>query len=189
MPYKNSSAENEIAELIQACRKDDVEAQEALYKHYYAYAMGVSLRYAYSRSDAISIVNDSFLKVFENINSYNSKQSFKSWFRRILINTAIDKYRKERKWNEQTEPISVPDMPGDFEDAISKLTVEDIMEMLNHLSEEQRLVFNLSEIEGYSHKEIGEKLNIKASSSRSSLSRAKAKLRELFLIKFDDNYE
>jgi RNA polymerase sigma-70 factor (ECF subfamily) len=172
-------------ELIENCKNtDSIRAKEALYKHYYGYAMSICLRYSYSKHEAVMILNDSFMKVFDKIRLYDDAYSFKVWLRRILINTAIDRYRKNENYIEKTEANSFINIPGNFEDAISKLTVEDIMELLNELPETQRLIFNLSEIEGYSHKEISKKIKIPVGTSRSYLYRAKAKLRELFKIKF-----
>lgn len=146
--------------------------------------MSISLRYAYSRNEALMIVNDSFMKVFDKIKSYDDTYSFKAWFRRVLINTAIDNYRKNKTHIEKTEAISFVNIPGNFEDAISKLTVDDIMSLLNDLPDIQRLIFNLSEIEGYSHNEISRKLEVPVGTSRSYLFRAKSTLRELIKIKF-----
>ena len=177
--------------LIKNCKqKDNIEAKEALYKHYYSYAMSISLRYAYTKDEAVMIVNDSFLKVYDNIHSYNSKYPFRAWFKRILINTAIDRYRSNITRIKNVEPITTVDtLPNHYEDIVSKLTVNDIMALLNELTEHQRIIFNLCEVEGYSHKEIAQKLEIAISTSRSSLTRAKAKLRELFKLKFGTSYE
>lgn len=177
-------------DLIENCKNtNSIRAKEALYKHYYSYAMSISLRYAYSKNEAVMIINDSFMKVFDKIKSYDDSYSFKGWLRRIVINTAIDKYRRDKIHNEKTESVPLGNIIGNYEDAISKLTVEDIMSLLNDLSETQRLIFNLSEIEGYSHKEISKKLEIPVGTSRSYLYRAKSTLRELFKIKFGTSDE
>lgn len=176
--------------LIYNCKnRSSIQAKEALYKHYYSYAMSISLRYAYSKNEAVMIVNDSFMKVFDNIRTYDETYSFKGWLRRIVIHTAIDKYRRNKTHFDKTESVPIGNIPSNYEEAISKLTVEDIMSLLNELSDIQRLIFNLKEIEGYSHEEISKKLEIAVGTSRSYLFRAKAKLRELFKIKFETSHE
>src|ERR1700761_4471267 len=88
-------------ELIQKCKKGDLKHLEMLYKHFYGYAMGVALRYSNSRDDALEVVNDGFIKVFGALPQYDTGRPFKAWLRRIIVNAAIDKQRKEQKhqWN------------------------------------------------------------------------------------------
>lgn len=160
-----------------------------MYKAFYSYAMSISLRYAFNEDEAVQITNDSFIKVFKNIHTLEPSKSFKSWFRRILINTAIDSYRKNKKHVQKFNYEYSGPLPDNHEDIISTLTVQDITDMLNKLPDYHRLVFNLYEIEGFSHKEIATKLDISESTSRSYLTRAKKELRILFNKKFDTSYE
>lgn len=188
MSYRNDDLSVE-QQLIERCTKGDDKGKESLYRHFYAYAMGVGLRYSYSKDEALEIINDSFLKVFASVQKFDTASSFKPWLRRIIINTAIDHYRKQKKHMEVIEVDENQMLPEDYEDIISKLTAEDILGLLNLLPEYQRLIFNLYEIEGYSHEEIGKKLGMTTSTSRSYLTRAKAKLRILFTKKFGSVYE
>lgn len=150
-----------------------------LYREFYAYGMSICLRYANNREDAVEILNDSFLKVFTNISKFETEKSFKTWFRRIIINTAIDYNRKYANFY-KIEDINDYETQFYDEEKINELDLEDIMEMLNKLPNLYRLVFNLHEIEGYKHSEIAEKLNIKESTSRTNLTRAKKMLRNFF---------
>jgi RNA polymerase sigma factor (sigma-70 family) len=139
--------------------------------------MSVSLRYTKNRDEACEIVNDSFMKVFDKLSQFNPENSFKGWFRRILINTSIDYYRKNAKH------LAVMDIENaEFEsldpEVIDHLSNEDIMGLMRSLPDMLRLVFNMYEIEGFSHNEISEQLGIPASTSRTYLVRAKQKLRE-----------
>lgn len=182
---KTEHSSDSEQKLIENCKnKSTIQAKEALYRHYYNYAMSISLRYTYSKNEAVMIVNDSFMKIFDMIGSYDQSYSFKSWLRKIVINTAIDKYRRDKTYLEKIEYVPLGNFTDNYEDIISELTVEDILSLLNELSEMQRLIFNLSEIEGYSHEEIGKKLEIAAGTSRSYLFRAKVRLKVLFKIKF-----
>jgi len=150
-----------------------------LYRYYYAYGMSICLRYTKNRDEALEVLNDSFLKVFENISTYDTSKPFKSWFRQITVNTCIDFYRKNKR-------LSVKDslLKNDYEtyeyDKIDELEVEDILKLIRSIPDYYALIFNLYEIEGFDHNEIAEKLNITASTSRANLSRAKKMIRELF---------
>jgi len=178
------------SKVIAACQKtNSIDSKEALYKEFYSYAMSVSLRYAYTKEEASEITNDAFMKVFKNINSYNPSHSFKSWLRRIIINTAIDNYRKEKRHYETKALEDFPQLESGFEDVISRLTVDDILAMLKQLPETQRLIFNLYEMEGFSHAEIAQRLQIPIGTSRSYLTRSKLRLRQIFAQTFDIRYE
>ena len=149
--------------------------------------MSVALRYSYSREEASEILNDSFLKVFQNLKHFKAEKSFKSWFRRILINTSIDHYRKIKNIN-QTECIDDKTELNIAEKNLENLEFQDLQKLLKTLPKLDRLIFNLYETEGYKHEEIAEKLNISASTSRANLSRAKKKLREALEKTYKENY-
>lgn len=170
-----------IENLIIQCKKGNVLHQEMLYKHFYGYALSISRLYTYSNDDAVSVLNDSFLKVFSTIkkHGYNDSKPFKYWLRRILINTAIDNFRKNSKHLYHLE-IEETNTVYTNVNAIDNLNVEDILKLLDYLPEMHRFVFNLYEIQGFSHKEISLKLKISESTSRVFLTRAKKKLRVLF---------
>lgn len=164
-------------ELIQRCKSGELKFQEKLYKHFYGYAMGVGLRYLADRDDVLEVVNDSFIKVFRAIQFFNESQPFKAWLRRIVVNTAIDHRRKNLKYLNNVD-IDEAVYVGQSAEAVDNLSVKDILNLLEGLPEIQRMVFNLYEIDGYSHDEIGNMLGIPVSSSRVYLSRAKEKLRK-----------
>ena len=148
-----------------------------LYKHFYGYAMSVALRYSNSRDEACEIVNDSFMKAFDKLNQYAMENSFKGWFRRILVNTSIDYYRKNVKHYAAMD-IDKANAESYEPEIIGQLSKEDILGLLRNLPEMLRMVFNMYEIEGYAHNEISEKLGIPTSTSRTYLARAKQKLRD-----------
>lgn len=163
--------------LIKEAKSGSPKAFEMLYKHYYGYAMSISLRYSNSREEACEIVNDSFMKAFDRMNQYNEGSSFKAWFRRILINTSIDYYRKNVKHYAVME-IEKAHAETLDPNIIDELSRDDIMGAMRELPEVMRIIFNMYEIEGFSHKEIGETLDIPASTCRTYLARAKQRLRE-----------
>jgi RNA polymerase sigma factor (sigma-70 family) len=163
--------------LIQKAKKGDQKSVEMLYRHFYGYAMSIALRYSNSRDEACEIVNDSFMKVFDKLAQHDENSSFKAWFRRILVNTSIDYYRKNVKYYSAME-IEKAESESYEPEVISQLSREDILGILRSLPDMLRMVFNMYEIEGYSHSEIAEQLGIPASTSRTYLARAKQKLRE-----------
>lgn len=175
-------------ELIQKCKKGDLKYQEKLYKHFYGYAMGVGLRYLSDRDDALEVVNDSFIKLFNGIKSFNDENAFKPWLRRIVVNTAIDRRRKDLKHLNNIGLDHAEQMPKQAH-IIETMTARDILKLLDLLPEMHRVVFNLYEIDGYSHEEISKMLNIPASSSRTYLSRAKDKLKKAWNLQQEDSYE
>jgi RNA polymerase sigma factor (sigma-70 family) len=163
-------------DLIEKCKLGNLAAQERLYKHFYGYAMGVGLRYAFNHDDALEVANDSFIKVFTSIQTFNTEQPFKPWLRKIIVNTAIDRRRRELKYLQDVEIDQAVTVQSSAH-IIERLTAQDILKLLDELPDLLRMVFNLHEIDGYSHEEISALLNIPASSSRVYLSRAKNKLK------------
>ncbi len=172
-------------QLIKACKKGQLKAQEMLYKQFFGYAMSVCLCYAYSREEAGEILNDGFMKVFEKIDSYQGQraESFRAWLRRIFINTAIDYQRRNQK-HQQMYALEDIKFTDEIASALDTLQAEDLLKLMHQLPQLLRMVFNLYEIEGYSHAEIAEVLSITESSSRTYLVRAKKKLRQAFEIFF-----
>ena len=181
---KEPSRESRLIE--ECCNGGSRQAQEALYKEYYSYAMSIAMRYLNNKEEAVEIVNDSFIKVFKNLYMFDRSKSFKSWFRRIIINLTIDQFRSKKRKEEYILMQDMSPIPDNYEEIISSLTVKDILALLQQLPENQRIVFNLFEIENYNHSEISNLLGITESSSRSCLTRAKSRLRELFSKKFTE---
>lgn len=167
--------ENEL-KIIEGCKRNEQKWQEALYRKYYSYGMSIALRYARLRDEAAEILNDCFMKVFDNIGQFNTAQPFKAWFRRILVNTSIDHYRKNLRLQHAAQIDEARHLES-LNDTVELLSAEEILQLLDTLPEIYRITFNLYEIEGYSHKEIGELLGVNESTSRSTLTRAKKMLR------------
>jgi RNA polymerase sigma factor (sigma-70 family) len=165
-------------EIISQCKKGNLKWQEMLYRHFYGYAMGISLRYSLNRDDALEVVNDGFIKVFNTINRYDSDKPFKAWLRTIMVNTAIDRRRRDLKFQLNTGLDNSIVIAGEAT-AVDKLNADDIIKMMQHLPPIQLTIFNLYEIDGYSHDEISKLLSIPASSSRVYLTRAKERLRSI----------
>lgn len=170
----------ELDELLKACKREERLAQKELYRQFYGYAMSVTLRYADDENEAIEIANDAFLKVFMNLNRYDNSLPFKPWFRRILINTAINQVKKKRrfKWTQLMDAEF--DIPS-TEDILARIGFEELMKMVRSLSLAYRTVFNMFVIDGYTHEEIATILGISVGTSKSNLSKARQKLRQLLI--------
>jgi RNA polymerase sigma-70 factor (ECF subfamily) len=144
----------------------------------------VCRRYANNEEDALDILHDGFIKVFKNIDKYQVGTSLGSWIKRVMINTAIDYYRKETR-RRSVDIDDAKTVASDDPDALSNISAEEIIGLLQHLSPAYRSVFNLYIVEGYSHKELAELLDITESTSRSNLVKARAKLKELIALKYN----
>ncbi len=157
-------------------------SQKKLYELYYGRMMSVCMRYSNNRETARDVLNEGFLKVFKHLKTYEPHHSLESWIKRIMINTAIDHYRKHKKHSHQVdlEKAShfVSDTNSDIS-VISSLSAQEIMQLVQRLSPAYRTVFNLYVIEGYKHHEIAKMLEISVGSSKSNLAKAKANLRKM----------
>ena len=170
----NSLTEND---LIQNCIKGDRKSQQELYNRYAGKMLSVCRRYARHEMEAEDIFHDAYIKVFKNIGQFQSNGSFEGWIRRIMVNTAL-KYISKKSF--QNENIGIQDYKEDSigPSAYSKLQEEELMNLINTLPIGYKTVFCMYVIDGYSHKEIGEKLNIGESTSRSQLVKARRLLQE-----------
>jgi RNA polymerase sigma factor (sigma-70 family) len=171
-------------ELIRRCSERDVRAQELLYKRYFSFAMSVAIRYSCDEGEAMEIVNDSYMKVIDKISEFDTTRSFGSWYRRILVNSAIDNYRRSTRHSAHIQISEIEATEEQEPEIYAELSAEDILSLFGQLSENLKVTFNLFEIEGYTHNEIGQMLGITASSSRSNLTRARKVLRELYIKNF-----
>lgn len=172
------SEEKKFIQIITGCREENPDSQKKLYKKYYGYVLAVALTYCGARGDADEVANDCFMKVFDNIKSFDTSRPFKPWLRRIVVNTSIDKARSNKRFRNHVEIEN--NTQHSHHDIESELNAKQIHSMLNKLPELLRFVFNMYEIEGYSHREIADKLGIAESSSRTYLTRAKSQLREIY---------
>jgi RNA polymerase sigma-70 factor (ECF subfamily) len=175
-----STDSQRLDSLITLCRKGYREQQEELYLMFYNYAMSICLRYSKDREEAVEIVNDGFVKMFASLDRYRDNNRFKAWLRRILINAAIDYYRKNEKHYRNVD-ISYAKYEYVTEDALSKISEKEIIELIQELPPSYRMVFNLFVIEGFNHREIAKKLDISVGTSKSNLSIARSKLKRKLL--------
>ncbi|MGK0326387.1 MAG: RNA polymerase sigma-70 factor (ECF subfamily), partial [Polaribacter sp.] len=147
-------------------------AQSEIYKLYADVLFGVSLKYSRNYQDAEDTLQDSFLIIFDKIKQYSNKGSFEGWLKRIIINTALQKYREKSNLELVKEIADTEEVVEiDFED--TNLNIGFLLSLVQELPDKYRLVFNLYVLDSYSHKEISEMLNISEGTSKSNLSRAR----------------
>jgi RNA polymerase sigma-70 factor (ECF subfamily) len=169
-------------QIVKGCIEKNAIAQKHLYEKHVRKMMGVCLRYADNHEEAEDVVQNGFISVFENIASYKGTGSLEGWIRKIMVNTALTNIRKNKKLKQNIELESVEFMLPSNAHAGDSFAAKDLLKIIQTLPVGFRTVFNLYAIEGYSHKEIGEMLNISEGTSKSQYSRAKAHLQKIIPI-------
>ena len=164
-----------LDQLIQQCKKNDASAQSQIYKLYASKLFSVCLKYSNSYVDAEDTLQDAFITIFKKIEQYRHQGSFEGWMKRITINTALQKFRKDGVFDlvneNQIEEVSV-----EIDD--DEIAIDFLLKIIQELPDRYRLVFNLYALDGYSHNEIAEMLNINVGTSKSNLARARMILKE-----------
>ncbi len=160
-------------QIVDGCINKKRRARKELFKRYHGRMLSLCLRYCSSKDEAEDVMLSGFLKIFNKIDTYNKKDSFEGWMKRIIVNTAIDNYRKNKKHYKYLEISDFDEesfMGFEFPD---NLAVMDILKMVQDLPVGYRVVFNLFAIEGYSHKEIAEMLGVSVNTSKTQLHKAR----------------
>ena len=175
----------ELSLHVERCALNNRESQKKLYTSFYGYAMAVCDRYTNNQDDAVEILNDGFLKVFKEIYRYKPAytdvvSSFKGWLRKIMVYTAIDHFRKNHKHQFTTDlDNGVVQVASHAEDALDRISYEEIIRSIQDLTPGYRTVFNLFIIEGFTHEEISDKLGISIGTSKSNLAKARRQLQKI----------
>lgn len=166
-----------IESLVSGCKAKDRQAQEKLYQLTASRMMGVCMRYTNNRAEAEDILQTGFVRVFTRIESYRSEGAFEGWIRRIMVNTAIEAFRRNKRMVQAEDIQELADEFGPASE-IDEMAYEDLINIIQQLPAGYKLVFNMFAIEGYSHKEIAEELGISESTSKSQLLRAREWLKK-----------
>jgi RNA polymerase sigma factor (sigma-70 family) len=172
------AVEANIQELLDGSLANKRKAQEALFRHFYGFAMSIALRYSRDEMDAADIVSHAFIKIFKSIHSFDSnKGSLHAWIKRIVVNEGLDHIKSRTRFSENVELETVPE-PQINNSVIEQMGAEEIMEIVKKLPPATHAVFVLYAVEGYNHREIAEKLNISEGTSKWHLSEARKFLQE-----------
>ena len=182
----NSHDEDQI--LLQGCLRNDRNLQKQLYKKYFKTMFQICLSYSGDRVEAKDIIQESFIKVFTSLDTYNGKGSLEGWIRRIVTNTAIDYFRKKKRL---VFEYDFPDVPDDEERSglsFEGFTMDIILHYIKQLPDGARVVFNLFAVDGLTHKEIAKKLHITEGTSKSQYKRARHLLKK-WLCEFEQSMQ
>jgi len=164
----------EIKNIIKGCLSGNRRDQELLYRRHAARLYAVCLQYSGNDDEARDILQEGFIKIFENLVHYKHEGSFEGWMHRIVVNTALEKYRSKHNLYRVDDIDLIPEQDAAQEtEDYAGLEAVDLLDIIRELPPKYRMVFNLFAIEGYSHKEISEMVNISEGTSKSNLSRAR----------------
>lgn len=166
-------------EIIDLCKKGDRKAQEKIYKHYAPKLSAVCIRYCRTSFEAEDIFHDAIIKVFKFINSYNDEYPFDAWIKKITINTAISHYKKNIKFSDHDSIEDSNENNSGLIDPASYMSNEELLKIINKLPDGYKLIFNLYGIEGYSHQEIADMLNISEVTSRTQFFKARKMIKSI----------
>lgn len=173
-------------QLIALCIKQDRKAEYELYKISYSFLLSICVRYTRDLDTAKENLNLGYLKILRNLEAYSPDVPFHMWMRKLMINTLIDEYRRNKIERETITYVDNYYDNNDFSDvneALSRMSYQQILDEINKLPEATRKVFNLFAIDGFSHKEIAEILDISEGTSKWHLSEARLKLKESIELK------
>ncbi len=164
--------------FISKLKEDDPKAQRDFYQHLAPKMYGICLRFALINEDADDILQDGFIRVFRHIKDFREEGSLEGWVRRTIVNTAINYYKKKIKQGINTDLEIVKGKIKEKNNIVEKMSCDELLVLINELPPGYKMVFNLNVIEGYTHKEIGNILDISENTSKSQLSRARASLQK-----------
>jgi RNA polymerase sigma-70 factor (ECF subfamily) len=172
------AVEHHIDQLLEGCLANDRKAQKLLYEQFYEFAMTIALRYSRDEMDAADIMSHAFVKIFKSIRTFDSsKGSLHAWIKRIVVNEGLDHIKSRGRFSENVEVETVAE-PSINNAALEEMGAEEIMKLIQKLPPATHAVFVLYAVEGYNHREIGERLNISEGTSKWHLSEARKTLQK-----------
>ena len=160
-----------LEELILNCKKNDLKAQEELYKKFSGILFSVCLKYSRNYHEAEDNLQDAFITILKSIEQFKGKGSFEGWMKRIAVNTVLQKYRKQRVYNLSNEEQIEEEVEIEVED--TNVPLDYLLKIVQELPDRYRLVFTMYVLDGCPHKEISEEMEISVGTSKSNLARAR----------------
>jgi RNA polymerase sigma factor (sigma-70 family) len=166
-------------EIIEACKRNERSAQKFIYENFFSRMHAICMRYIREEEETLEVLNDGFISLFMNISQYKGEGNFEGWARKIIVNKAIDHIRSNKKYKETLkyveefldEPVSIDAEAGLYD-------IKELYKLIHSLPEVYQIVFNLYAVDGFSHKEIAEKIGISEGTSRWYLSESRKMLKE-----------
>jgi RNA polymerase sigma factor (sigma-70 family) len=169
--------------ILKGCVRNEAAAQRELYNQYSPKMLAVCYRFAHNREDAEDMLQEGFIKVFTQIHSFENRGSFEGWIRRIVVHTCINILKKNKKFNESVDLIHATSLQVREDSVPAVIQAKQVVECIRMLPIGYRTVLNLYAVEGYSHREIANMLDIEESTSRSQYTRAKVMLEDILVKK------
>lgn len=163
-------------EIIKGCLKQDRKSQKRVYETYYPVILAIVRRYVRDEEEVLDVLNQGFIKIFKKIDQYHFENSFEGWCKRIIINTSLDHIRANKRYRDLFSFDAIMPSHQVYNDGVNTLSVNELMQLIDTISPISKLVFNLFAIDGFSHKEIAEKLNISVGTSKWHLSSARKQI-------------
>lgn len=169
-------------ELVRRCVRKDAKAQKLLYNTYHSTLLGICMRYAKNKAEAQDILQSGMIRIFKHIESFSGKGSFEGWMKRIIVNVSIDNFRKSNKfyYHHNFDELNGERYLAD--ETPDNLELKDILNAIQNLPPGYRMVFNLYVVEGFSHKEIADKLGVSENTSKSQLLKARRSLMDKLAV-------
>ena len=180
------------ATLISQCIKRNERALNQLYRHCFSMMKGICMRYVFDKNNVDEVINNGFLKIVNGLEKYDQGQPFMPWASTVMLRVALDYVRKTMRSTDRTTDLhedmgQLNEMPVTYNCADLRLDAEDLLGMLDLLPKQTKVVFNLFAIDGYSHKEITNQLNISVGTSKWHVSKARELLKEKIKDKLNKN--
>lgn len=173
-------------DVIKACSRNDRIAQRKVYETYYAVMLAIVRRYIRDQEEALDVVNQGFVKVFQKVDQYHFENSFEGWCKRIVINTALDHLRSSKRYKDFFSFDAFLPSHQVYNDGVNNMSVDELMEVIDSISPISKVVFNMFAIDGYSHKEIADQLNISVGTSKWHLSSARKQIQSKLKVAYPD---
>lgn len=167
-------------ELLKGCIEEDRVFQREFYKKFAGKMLAVCMRYATDKMEAEDILQEGFIKIFDNLSKFEQKGSLEGWVRRIMVNTALN-HIKTKKLRFEEANSETAELSGVENSGFERLNEQQLLEIIGKMPEGYKMVFNLSVVEGFSHSEIGEMLGIEEATSRSQLAKARKYLQQVII--------
>ncbi|GAB4382803.1 MAG: RNA polymerase sigma factor [Salibacteraceae bacterium] len=171
---------------IRGCLNKDPRSQKKVYETYLPLMLAIVRRYISDREEALDVVNQGFIKVFDKIGQYHFENSFEGWCKRVIINTALDHLRSNRRYKDLFSFEAMMPSFQVFNDGISSMSIDELYKIIDSISPISKVVFNMYVIDGYSHKEISEALNISVGTSKWHLSSARKQIQAKLKVAYPE---
>lgn len=173
-------------DIISACAARDKNAQKKVYESYYPVMLAIVRRYIKDQEEVLDVVNQGFVKIFSKVDQFHFENSFEGWCKRIVINTALDHLRSSKRYRDFFSFDTMIPSHQVYNDGVNNMSIDELMKVINSISPISKLVFNMFAIDGYSHKEISDVLNISVGTSKWHLSSARKQIQSKLKVAYPD---